>query len=346
MRDHRRKAPTGAAKNNLLLSEHYLVTWPFAVRYDLTIVALATVMLLTGVAAPAHAHRYIHEVVPGETISTIAKRYHLSPAQIRKQNRLTSDVLRAGRKLKIQTKVPSRSRFRVAITVKAGDTLASLAKANKLSVSLLRRLNPKVRSPLHLGDKIWVVREGVAPAGGVNGLYSLESGPGFEVLDRRRAWGTMLTVSRVAEVLSTHYMKYPDAPPLLVGDISRKGGGFLSPHRSHRRGRDVDIRYPLLKPDKRYVPATADTWDLKRTWSLIRAFIKTGDVEYIFVDYKLQKTLHAHAQKKGLSEEQLLELFQYPRHKRAMTGIIRHEKGHKTHFHVRFKAGEGLGPTS
>ena len=127
-------------------------------RYDLTIVALATVMLLTGVATPAGAYRYVHEVLPGETISAIAKRYHLTPSQIRKQNRLISDGLRAGRKLKIQTKVPSRSRYRMAITIKAGDTLASLARANKLAVPLLRRLNPKAKSTLHAGDKIWIVR--------------------------------------------------------------------------------------------------------------------------------------------------------------------------------------------
>lgn len=316
-------------------------------RYHPGQLAAVIVVLLTGVSTPVRAYRYVHEVLPGETISVIAKRYHLTPLRIRKHNHLANDLLRVGQKLKIETRVSSSSRFRVMVRVKAGDSLATVARAAQMPVPLLRRLNPKARNPLRVGDKLWIVREGVAPkGGGVNGLYSLESGPGFEVLERNRAWGSMLTVTRVAEVLSANYMKHPDAPPLLVGDISRKGGGLLAPHRSHRRGRDVDIRYPLLKLDKRYVPVTADTWDLKRTWGLIREFIKTGDVEYIFVDYKLQKTLYEHAQAKGMSDEQLLELFQYPRNRRAMVGIIRHERGHKTHFHVRFKAEEGNGPTS
>jgi LysM repeat protein len=309
---------------------------------------VATVVLLTWLARSAEARRYVHEVLPGETISQIAKRYHVSPHQLRKLNKLSSDSLRVGRKLKITTNVPSRSRFKVRYTVKSGDNLASVARSAKTTVAMLKRLNPRARSALRPGEQLWVVREGPPPPrGGVNGLYSLESGPGFEVLDRGRAWGTMLTVSRVAEVLSSHFMRFPDSPLLLVGDISRKGGGFLSPHRSHRRGRDVDIRYPLLKPDKRYVPATADTWDLQRTWSLVRAFIKTGDVEYIFVDYKLQKILYEHAQAKRMSMERLQELFQYPRGRRSMVGIIRHEKGHKTHLHVRFKPNDDSnGPTS
>jgi LysM repeat protein len=309
---------------------------------------VAIVFLLTGAAGPVEAHRYVHEVLPGETISQIAKRYHITPLKVRKLNKLSGDGLRVGQKLKIATSVPSRSRFRVRYTVKAGDNLASVARSSKMTVAMLKRLNPKIGTALRPGHQLWIVREGAPPpTGGVNGLYSLESGPGFEVLDRRRAWGTMLSVSRVAEVLSSHYMRFPESAPLLVGDISRKGGGFMAPHRSHRRGRDVDIRYPLLTPDKRYVPATADTWDLKRTWSLVRDFIKTGDVEYIFIDYKLQKILYENAQAKGMSKEQLQQLFQYPRGRRSMVGIIRHEKGHKTHLHVRFKPNDdSKGPTS
>jgi LysM repeat protein len=280
-------------------------------------------------------------VLPGETLSTIAKRYHVTPAQIRKINKLKSNVLQVGRKLRIVTTTPSQLRYRVRYTVKNGDNLAKVAKAKKIPVALVRRLNPGLKGTLQPGQKIWLVAEGPKPKPGIGGLYCLESGPGFQVLEPKRAWGTMLTVSRVAEVLSSHHMAYPDAHPILVGDISKHTGGFLAPHHSHRRGRDVDIRFPLIDPDSRYVPATAATLDVKRTWSLIRAFIKTGDVEYVFIDYKLQKILYEYGVKKGLPKEKLGELFQYPRHRRAMVGIIRHEKGHKTHFHVRFKPFDG-----
>ena len=57
----------------------------------------------------------------------------------------------------------------------------------------------------------------------------------------------------------------------------------------------------------------------------------------MFVDYKLQKLLYEYAESQGASEEFLDEIFQYPRGKRRMYGLIRHWKGHTNHFHVRFR---------
>jgi LysM repeat protein len=301
--------------------------------------SLLTVLVILGWLRPAEARtgRQIHEVLPGDTLSAIAKRYHVSPAKIRTLNRLGGDALRVGQKLRIQSPVPAPRRIRGRYVVKAGDNLASVAKRHRISTAMIRRLNPALRGSLRPGQKLWVVTEVATAQGNRRDLYQLEEGPGYTILDRRRAFGSMLAVSRVAEVLSDHYMKFPDAHPILVGDLSRKGGGFLPPHRSHRRGRDVDIRYPLKVPTTQYVPATPSTLDLARTWSLVSAFIATGDVEYVFVGYKLQRTLFEYAQKKGVSKARLTELFQFPRGARSQTGIIRHEPGHRTHFHVRFK---------
>ena len=55
----------------------------------------------------------------------------------------------------------------------------------------------------------------------------------------------------------------------------------------------------------------------------------------MFVDHSLQKLLYDEA-KKTLSKDALNELFQFPRSKNRMYGIIRHQKGHVNHFHVRF----------
>jgi hypothetical protein len=38
-----------------------------------------------------------------------------------------------------------------------------------------------------------------------------------------------------------------------------------------------------------------------------------------------------------MSQDDLDELFQYPRGKNRTRGIIRHSKGHVNHFHVRFR---------
>ena len=40
---------------------------------------------------------------------------------------------------------------------------------------------------------------------------------------------------------------------------------------------------------------------LRRNWYVIKKFLDTGDVQYIFIDYKLQKLLYNYAKKKGVS---------------------------------------------
>ena len=70
---------------------------------------------------------------------------------------------------------------------------------------------------------------------------------------------------------------------------------------------------------------------------MLKTFIDTGQVDYIFVDYSLQKPLYEYARKKGAKKKWLKEVFQYPRSKGQTKGIIRHSPSHKNHFHIRFK---------
>ncbi|MCX5745771.1 MAG: murein endopeptidase, partial [Proteobacteria bacterium] len=60
---------------------------------------------------------------------------------------------------------------------------------------------------------------------------------------------------------------------------------------------------------------------------------------YIFVQLRLQQPLYEYAKKTGTSKAVLDHLFQFPRGRRNKRGIIRHERGHDDHFHVRFTAG-------
>ena len=309
-------------------------------------------ILLFGFASPARGYVYTHEVLPGDSLVKIAKRYHITIRQLRRQNRSLRSgraVLRAGQKLRIKTGVPCRQLYKARYRVRAGDSPARIARKFKMKRWLLSRLNPRLRKQprLRVGQVLWVVQEGPRPKG-IGGMYQLsEEGPGYRVVNRRRSWGTFLAITHLMEVFADHARHYPKAAPLVVGDISRKGGGMLPPHASHRRGRDVDIRFPLKIETKHYVAASPKTLDVKRTWDLIERFIKTGDVVYIFVDYKLQKALYEHVERqRRFSSKQLREYFQYPRGRRSMLGIIRHEPGHSTHMHVRFTRERRAKPTS
>ena len=301
--------------------------------------SLALTFLIVLQAAPVQAkwYRCKHEVLPGESLNIIAKRYHVAVKRISAANRLKSRWIRPGQKLRIRSRHPCRTRSRVKYRVRRGDTFKKLSRRYKVSVRMLRRLNPRIKRRLITGKQIWVVVEGRRPNGGILGMHQLRSGAGYIVRTPRLAWGTYLTVTQLVDVFAAHFNKYPKAHSLRVDDLSRQGGGLLKPHASHRTGRDVDVRYLLIINTRAYVRANAKTLDVPRTWDLMQAFMQTGDLVYIFVDYRLQKLLYEHAVKLKVPEDKLKKYFQYPRARRTALGIIRHEPGHATHMHIRFR---------
>jgi hypothetical protein len=307
-----------------------------------SLVALLVLCFALAVPAAARAYSYVHEVLPGERLRDIAKRYHTTKKAIRRRNRLRRGKLRAGRKLRITTSVPSRVRRRIRYMVRKGDSLSKIAKKHKLKTWVLRRLNHRrlrKRRTLREGMRLWVVVDGPKPSGGVKGLYQLSHGPGYRIRDPKRAWGTFIAISRIHEVLGAYSRRFRRAKPIKIWDLSRKGGGYFPPHKSHRSGRDVDIPYPLRrKYSKRYRSATPKRIHPARAWWLIKRFIKTGDVTFIFIDYPLQRVLYNYAKRIGEPKRLLEKAFQYPRGKRKLRGIMRDEPGHSSHFHVRFRA--------
>lgn len=309
-------------------------------------VGILAACLLAG-GSGAYAYKYTHEVLPGERLQAIAKRYHTTPRRIMRHNRLRSKRLRAGRKLKIVTSVPSRTRRKMRYTVAKRDSLSSIARKHKMKLWLLKRLNARAaKRPLKIGQRLWVVVEGPRPTGGVKGLYQLSSGPGYKVRNPKRSWGTFLAVTQIHDVLSSYGLRFPKAPELLVMDLSRKGGGRFPPHVSHRQGRDVDIRYPKKPKYRRVVRTRPKMLDLERTWFVVKKFLETKDVTFIFMDHALQRVLYQYALKHGETKKSLHKVFQYPRGRRALHGIIRHEPGHATHLHVRFRREPKKVPTS
>ncbi len=289
-------------------------------------------------ATRSEFYRCRHEVLPGETLGEIARRYRITTRRLRSINRLkgSSASLRAGRKLGIVTRYPCRVRRKVKHTVKKGESLYKVARKYKMELSLLRRLNRKAGKRLRPGMRLTVVVEGPEPGRKIAGMHRLIAGPGYKVRRPSRSWGTFLTVNTLIDVFTAHHRKFPDGHAVRVDDLSRKGGGYLKPHKSHRTGRDVDIRYPLKVATDKYVKANAKNIDLDRAWHMVHSFMKTEKITFLFIDYKLQKLFYQRAQKEKVPAATLKEWFQYPRGKNVLKGIIRHEPGHATHLHVRF----------
>ena len=140
----------------------------------------------------------------------------------------------------------------------------------------------------------------------------------------------------------TQYLreKFPDAPPVIIGDLSKRYGGHFPPHLSHQSGRDADIGYFIRGPYshklKGLTLVNRRTIDVAKTWAFLSGMLKTGLIESAFIDYQLQKVLYRHAKKEGeWSETELKKVFSYPLWKGK---VISHLRGHSDHMHVRFKA--------
>ena len=96
--------------------------------------------------------RTVHTVKKGETLAGIAKKYNVSVSSLKQWNNLKKDTLKAGQKLTIYTSggpmatsdTNSKAKGSSApqyYVVKAGDTLASIAKKHNTTVAKLKKLN-------------------------------------------------------------------------------------------------------------------------------------------------------------------------------------------------------------
>lgn len=234
-------------------------------------------------------------------------------------------------------------------TVEAGQTLHRLHVMYKVRTRRLEALNPDVDlHHLESGERVlvWKRRPGHlaysygAPQWGR--LYNGEPLPDdshYVILYPHRTFGTYYTISEVKRVLDDFYEKYPDAPKIMVGDISFRRGRSMHPHVSHRSGRDIDISYPRRKaPDnfRRFHYVHRGGLDVKKTLSLIKDLVDGGYVEYIFMDHWLQKRLRKEALAEGATKAWVEKVFQYP-HWHGTDALVRYAPGHRNHFHVRFK---------
>jgi penicillin-insensitive murein endopeptidase len=133
---------------------------------------------------------------------------------------------------------------------------------------------------------------------------------------------------------------------LVVGDLSREGGGRIRPHRSHRSGRDVDIGFYVIDAQARAVPAGPGfvsmsnalvglhrggvyAFDVARNWVLIEALLTHPEVQpqYIFVANPIVSALLAYGRRRHASADVM----------QRAEAIMRQPRGspHRSHFHVR-----------
>lgn len=165
------------------------------------------------------------------------------------------------------------------------------------------------------------------------------------------AYGSSHTISNLQLALAKFRMTSAFTGPLVVSDMSQRRGRRFGSHSSHQSGRDVDIWLPMTDEAlderearplpghrivyKRLAPERAHEIDWRATLALVKALIRTGEVQYIFLSRARQRHLYRAARAEGMPKQVLREVFQYPR--RGKYGIVRHVPRHHKHVHVRFR---------
>lgn len=170
----------------------------------------------------------------------------------------------------------------------------------------------------------------------VNGKQLPENDKLYTIRRPEEAFGSSHTLSHLQAALAEFRRATGYDREIVIGAISKKSGGRISPHSSHQSGRDVDIRMPAKKGVKSSEMDDASDIDWNATWGMIRALVATGEVQYIFMSHSRQKYLYEAAKKAGVKKDELERIIQYPNKAKTNNGIVRHAKGHDVHIHVRF----------
>lgn len=308
-----------------------------------------------------------HVVTAGEHLGAVAGRYGIRQRDVLALNPQlrNPDLIRPGERLRVCPEIAPRITTLETHTVAAGETLSEIAEARGMSMQeFLAAQERPIVDPhrLRVGQVLrFRVDGGVAEAflpprpeakrtRGPTAApqartrarvdVQLDLGDAAYIKRPHLAFGTAQTVRLLKNVVHAYKARHRNGPRVLIGDISRRGGGQLTSHRSHRTGKDVDVGYVLrgaAAQSTRFAGVDASNLDLAKTWTLIDAFLDTHEVVYIFMDYRIQELLYEYALEHGTSRQELDEVFQYPRGRGRNHGIIRHWKSHKHHFHVRFR---------
>lgn len=315
-------------------------------------------------------------VKEGDTLSRIASRNGVKLADLRRWNRGrigANDVIQVGAKLVIKlpadavettpeptTEVEQPDRVRPPliaerwedhVRVRRGDTLSKIAKRFDVTVDELRAWNRLGRrSRLRAGQTLKVERDGPRPtpqsvgrptSGSLSYGRHLGKGVGYRLRFPKNAYGVDGVLATLKRCARRVHERFDGTHDILIGDISRPGGGRFRPHESHQNGRDVDVGYYLAsnEQNKTMYRVRPEQVDLAKTWAHLRCHITTDSVVRVYMDKRIQHAMVDWLRDvEKVSQRQLERLFSVEGDDDA---LIRHAKKHDTHFHVRFACDRG-----
>jgi penicillin-insensitive murein endopeptidase len=153
------------------------------------------------------------------------------------------------------------------------------------------------------------------------------SGPGYRWFNfGGHHYGVPRLVEAVASAAAEVDRQRPGGAPLMIGDLSRRSGGKIPHHASHRSGRDVDLLFYTQTaagesiPNPGFFKFGADglalvpnergggryiRLDLARQWLLIKALLRApqANVQWMFVSLPVEALITDYARARGEDAE-------------------------------------------
>lgn len=244
---------------------------------------------------------------------------------------------------------PATHAGRMRRTSMIGRTTPTLASLFPLAAACAFAVSACANAPSplvpHVGGSVGVPHKGVL-GGGVE--LPRDSDGVVWLRQDDRHFGVPRLVHAITEASKKVRAARPNAT-LVVGDLSRRTGGELSGHASHRVGRDVDLLLYMTTLDGVPVQSTGFSsvgldglaWDktrreflrldVERQWLLVKSLVEDPDanVQWIFVHQNIEALLLEWARAKNETTETVF---------RAMTMMLRPKPPadpHDDHLHVR-----------
>jgi murein endopeptidase len=192
--------------------------------------------------------------------------------------------------------------------------------------------------------------------GHLYGGIQLPENPHLYIVRRPEyAFGSTHAVMHLQIALANFRRHSPYRGPLIVSDLSAPQGGRHWPHISHQSGRDADLWLPLRCDAKGLTVkggnAATDFIDLEHfsavrpeevdwdaSWQLVKALVRRGQVEGIFLARPKHHFLRQAALRDGLTAKDADEIIQGDQ--RTLATMVRHVRGHDKHLHVRFRCAD------
>ena len=309
-----------------------------------------------------------HVVTPHERLSQVAARYGVKRDEVAEWNKLRSRrvALKTGQKLRVWARRTPPPRQAITYEVQPGDTWGSIAVLHRVDYKdLVQSHWPKRQVKAGDSVTVWIdpgmprtvnVRPGPTPPPlpeGIDGARSvgapargrlkdavqLPESPLYTRGFERWLWGSSHTVRSLIGAIADFRQESGFEGEIVVGSMSLRRGGRFRPHKSHQSGRDVDVRLPLLPGIPLTAFPNADEIDWPAAWELVEAFVRTGEVEVIFLDAPLQRRLYQAGLWEGATPEALRSIISWPNRRGNEEALVRHSKGHDGHIHVRFRCG-------